>query len=63
MRVRVRLREQTAVVAIAILFVLILVGVNTVWPEGFTVVIAIGGAFMLLTLTADIVNPIDLFGN
>ncbi|MBY6362202.1 M50 family metallopeptidase [Rhodococcoides corynebacterioides] len=27
------------------------------------VVIAIGGAFMLLTLTADIVNPIDLFGN
>jgi ribosomal protein S18 acetylase RimI-like enzyme len=54
MRVRVRLREQTAVVAIAILFVLILVGVNTVWPEGFTVVIAIGGTLGALVVLYEV---------
>lgn len=43
MRVRVRRREHAIVLFIAFFFILSLVAVNAVWPQGFTVFIAIGG--------------------
>lgn len=43
MRARVRRREHTVVGLVAFGFILGLVAVNVVWPQGFTVFIAIGG--------------------
>lgn len=43
MRVRVRRREHAVILFIAFFFILSLVAVNAIWPQGFTVFIAIGG--------------------
>lgn len=44
MRLRVRRREHTFVGLIALFFIVGMVGVNTMWPTGFSTFVAIGGA-------------------
>lgn len=43
MRLRVRRREHTFVGLIALFFIVGMVGINTMWPTGFTTFVAIGG--------------------
>lgn len=54
MRPRVRRREHTVVLFIAFLFILSLIAVNAIWPQGFTVFIAIGGTLGALMVLYEV---------
>lgn len=54
MKVRARLREHTVVGIIALFFIFGLICVDLIWPDGFTVFIAIGGTLGALMVLYEV---------